>query len=73
MCTVAPRKDPLAYFKLHFLQPPAPEAASITPADLANILRRTVLEGSVQLHLVQVDNASVQNEATARLDQLWSR
>lgn len=69
--TVAPRDDPLALFKQLLSLPPLPEAGLVTPLELGKMYRQTLLQASMQLHLVQSQEPSLQAQGRQRLEQLW--
>jgi hypothetical protein len=69
--SIAPRDDPLAFFNQLFSLPPLPDAGTVTPLELGRGYWRTVLEASVQLHLVQSDVPALQEQGRQRLEQLW--
>jgi len=70
--TVAPRTDPLAYYKQIAALPVLPEAATMTTAELAGLLKDTVLQASVQLHLAQSGAKALRGPSMERMAQLWT-
>jgi hypothetical protein len=71
--TIAPRGDPLAFFK-HFLSlSPLQEASTITAAEIAQSLRDIVLESSVQLHLMGMEGHRSECAAEQRIREMWQR
>lgn len=71
--TIAPRRDPLAYFKLHLSLPPLQEASTVTAAEIAQSLRDIVLESSVQLHIMEMEGHEFKCAAEERIREMWQR
>lgn len=63
--TIAPAGDPMWYFKHHINQPPMAGAETITLQDLAEIMRESTLQLSVQLHTMQDSPLDQHAEAKA--------
>lgn len=51
--TIAPISDPMAYFKHHISTPPRANAAAMSHQDMAELMRESSLQLSMQLHILQ--------------------
>lgn len=65
--TIAPISDPMAYFKQHISTPPRANAAAMSQQDMAELMRESSLQLSVQLHILQNSPPDRHPEAKARL------
>lgn len=70
---LAPDSDPMAYFRHHVTMTPLPEALTMTPRDLAQLLAGITLEVSVHLHVLNSQPQEAQKAALQRLEELWDR
>lgn len=73
VATLAPSSDPMRLFRSHMGRPTMPEAATMTPPELAAHLRELSLEISVQLHVLSSLPPVSQDATLARLHELWDR
>jgi hypothetical protein len=65
--TIAPISDPMAYFKQHISTPLRANAAAMSHQDMAELMRESSLQLSVQLHILQNSPPDRHPEAKAQL------
>lgn len=65
--TIAPISDPMTYFKHHISTPPRPNAAAMSHQDMAELMRESSLQISMQLHILQDSQPDRHPAAEAQL------
>lgn len=73
MDTIAPAGDPMSYFKHHISQTPMANAATMTRQDMAELMRESTLQLSVQLHILQESPPDQHAAAIVQLQAAFDR